>query len=133
PGGELATVDLGRRQAAQQRVVVQQYLVDAPIERFGVGEIADPDRAAPNLVLVGRADAAPGRADPPLAAALLAGTIARAVRRQDQRRIVSEEQVLWRNLQALCAHRLDLGDERPGVDDDPVADDRQLAAHHARG
>jgi len=58
--------------------------------------------------------------------------VERAVRRQDQRRVVSELQGLWRDVEALLPHRLDLGDERPGIDDDAIADDRQLPAHDAR-
>ena len=65
-----------------------------------------------------------------VAAPLLARPVERAVRRQDQRRIVGEAQRLGRNRQPLAAHRLDLGEQRPGIDDDAAADDRQLAGPH---
>jgi hypothetical protein len=53
------------------------------------------------------------------------------VRRQDQRRVVGEFQILRRDVETFAAHRLDLGDECPRVDDDAVADDRQRPAHDA--
>jgi len=52
------------------------------------------------------------------------------VRRQDQRRIIGKAQRLGRNRQPLAAHRLDLGEQCPGIDDDAAADDRQLAGAH---
>ena len=99
-----------------------------------VGEVANPDRPAPDLVLVGRADAAPGGAELLVAAPFLAGAVERAVRRQDQRRVVGELQGLRGNFDALGADRVDLVEQCPGIDDDAVADDRQFAGpHHARG
>ncbi len=100
-GGELgqqrAAVDLLDAEAAAQRVVVDQQLVDLGRQGVGVGEVADADRAARRLVLVGRADAAAGGAD--LAGALvaaLAGALARAVelavQRQDQGRVLGDAQ-----------------------------------------
>ena len=126
-GEQLAAIDLGLAEPAQQRVVVQQRVVDAPFERLWIGEIAHPDRAAPDFVLVSRADAAAGGTDLLIAPPLLAGTVERAVRRQDQRRVVGKPQIMRRDLKPLFAHRLDLGDERPGIDDDAAADDRKLA------
>ena len=100
-GGELGqqrlAVDLLDAEAAAQRVVVEQQLVDLGRQGVGVGEVADADRAARHLVLVGRADAAAGGAD--LAGALvaaLAGVLARpvelAVQRQDQGRVLGDAQ-----------------------------------------
>ena len=133
---ELGAVDLLDAEAAAQRVVVQQQLVQLGLERRRVGEVADPHRPARHLVLVGRADAAAGGAD--LAGALvaaLAGLLARAVElaveRQDQRRVLGDPQRLDRDRDPLAAQGLDLAQERPGVDHDAVADDRELAAHDA--
>ena len=102
PGQHVGAVELRRVEPAQQRVVVQQQIVDPVFERLRLGQIADPHRAAADLVLVGRADAAAGRADPPRAAPLLARPVERAVRRQDQRRIVGEPQRLAAKSPAPC-------------------------------
>src|SRR5262249_40608245 len=87
----------------------------------------DADGAAPDLVLIGRPDAAAGRADRLFAAPRVARTVEAAVRRQDQRGIVGEVQILRRDIEALPAHRLDLLEQRPGIDDNAIADDRQFS------
>jgi hypothetical protein len=129
-GEQFAAIDLGRIEPAQQRVVVQQQVVHPLFERLRIGEVADPDGAAADLVFICGADAAPGRAELAVAAARLAGAVERAMRRQDQRGIVGELQGLRGDVEPLLAHRLDLGEQRPGIDDDAVADDRQLARPH---
>ena len=134
PGEQLGAVEFRRVEPAQQRVMVQQQIVDPVLERRRVGEVANPHRAAPDLVLIGRADAAPGGAELLLAAPLLAGALERAVRGQDQRGVVGE-------LAAFCGEIVSpflritsiSAMQRPGIDDDAIADDRQFArAHHAR-
>ena len=92
-------VDRLDAEAAAQRVVVQQQLVELGVERRRVGEVADADGAARHLVLVGRADAAAGGADLAGAlVALLAGRLARpvelAVQRQDQGGVLGDAQSL---------------------------------------
>src|SRR5262249_51520418 len=57
-----AYADLFEPEPAPQRVVVGQEALDLAPERQRVGEIHDADRAPADLVLVGRADAPPGRA-----------------------------------------------------------------------
>ena len=57
-------LDFRLAEAAAQRIVVRQEPVDLEIQRAGIGEVGDADRPAADLVLIGRADAAPGRADP---------------------------------------------------------------------
>ena len=49
--------------AAAQRIVVGEQPLDLGRQRVGVGEIDHADGAAADLVLIGRADAAPGGAD----------------------------------------------------------------------
>ena len=57
-----------------------------------------------------------------------------AVQRQDQRGIVGDAQILARDADAGGAQRADFLRQRPGVDDDAIADHRQLALpHDARG
>jgi hypothetical protein len=54
--------------------------------------------------------------------------------RQDQRRILRQQQRLGRDVDALGTDRIDLRQQRPGIDHHAVADDRQLARpHHAGG
>src|SRR5437763_273417 len=106
---------------------MHEEIVDPVFKRARVGETADPHGAAADLVLVGRADAAAGRADALVAAPRVARAIEPAVRRQDQRGIVGELQILRRDVEPLPAHRFDLVEQGPGIDDDAVADDRQLS------
>ena len=57
-----------------------------------------------------------------------------AVEGQDQRRVVGDPQGGGRDIDALRLDALDLVDEMPGIDDDAVADHRELAAaDHAGG
>ena len=102
-----AAVDRLVAEAAAQRVVVQQQLVDPAREQVGVGEVAHPDRPARDLVLVGRADAAAGGADLAGAAVAgrarpLAGAVELAVQRQDQRRVLGDAQVVRADRDALA-------------------------------
>ena len=56
------------------------------------------------------------------------------MKRQDQRRIFCDHQRLWRNLDALPAQAFDLLQQMPGVKDNSVADNTELAtAHDAAG
>ena len=103
------------------------------MQRVEVGEIHEPDGAAPDLVLVGRADAALRRADLRPGAAAFAQRVELAVDREDERRVVGDAQVRAVDRDALPAQALDLGDERVRIEHDAVADDRELArAHDAR-
>src|SRR5258708_4162096 len=125
---------LGRIEAAQQGIVMQQQMVELVAEAGGVGEVAQAYGAAPDLVLIGRADAAAGGADLLLAARLLACAVDLSVRGQDQRRVLGDLEAVRRDDDALVADGVDLPEQGPGIDDDDVADDRQLVrAHHARG
>ena len=104
-------LDFGFAKTTAQRIVMSQQTVDLGGQRIEIGEIHDADGAAADLVLIGRADAATGRAD--LGAAvgsrILADTVELAVERQDQRSIVGDAQVFRRNGDALLVELLDLG------------------------
>jgi hypothetical protein len=104
--------------------------VDLGLQRLAVGEVGDADGAAAYLVLIGRTDAAPGGADL-LGRRGLARLVEVAVQRQDQAGVVGQHQQVRRDRDALPAQLGDLFQEVPGIDDDPVADDGQLALHHA--
>ena len=107
--------------------------VELGAERAEMGEVADPDRAAADLVLIGRADAAPGGADLAGARRILAQRVEIAVEGEDQRAGVGDLQRLRGDRDALAGQLLDLGLERPGIEHDAVADHRERAADDARG
>jgi len=81
--------------------VVHQQVVDPVCEGGGLGEIADPDGAATDLVLVGRTDAAPGGADLDRAGGVLAQAVELAVQRQDQAGVVGQLQRRRRDADTL--------------------------------
>src|SRR3546814_8726820 len=97
-----------------------------------MSKIANADRAAPDLVLIGRADAAPGGADLARARRGLAQRVEVAVKGQDQRAIVGDGEILGIDRHALTAQLGDLVAQRPRVEDDTVADDRQRPGDDAR-
>ena len=101
--------DLGEAEAAPQGVVVGEQPLDFFRQRVEVGEVIEADGAPPDLVLVGRADAALGGADLGAGAAALAQGIEFPVERQDQRGVVGDAQGLARDRDALLAEALDLG------------------------
>jgi hypothetical protein len=91
-------------------------------ERLGVRQIADADAAASHLVLVGRTDPARRRADAPLAAPRFAEEIEVAVIRQDEVRLVADDEAIA-DADAGLRDLVDLGEQRLRIDDDAVADD----------
>ncbi len=108
--------------------------LDLRLEARQVLQIHDADGTPPDLILIGRADAALGRADLAVAGLRLTQRVELAVERQDQRRVLGNTEIIAADLDAEL---LDLGDllgERPGIDDHAVADHRELAlAHHTGG
>ena len=91
-------------------------------ERLGVDEIAQPDAAPPDLVLVGGADAARGRADLAFAAARLAQDVELAVVRQDEVGLLADQQPVA-DVDAQAGQLVDLREQRLRIDDHAVADD----------
>ncbi|MNQ94853.1 hypothetical protein D3C85_1103910 [compost metagenome] len=127
-------VDRLQPQTRTQGIVVRTQTLDLDLQVVFVGQIADADGATAHLVLIGRADAAAGRAD--LGARRAGGGFARHVQgrmdRQDQTGVVGDGQDVGADGHALGDDLLDLADQMPGIDDHAVADDRGLALHHAR-
>ena len=120
-------------ETAAQRIVMREQSLDLAVERRAVGKIHQADRAAADFVLIGRADAAPRRADRRAALAIFARGVEFAVQRQDQRRVFGDAQIVRRDVDALLFQLGDFVDERVRVEHDAVADDRQLSRpHHAR-
>ena len=91
-------------------------------QRRRIGQVAHPDAAAADLVLVGRADAARRRADLPLAAARLAEHVELAVIRQDEVGPVADEQPAL-DVDAEPLQLVHLGEQRRRIDHHAVADD----------
>ena len=78
-------VDRRLAEAGAQRIVVGAQAVELRPEFAEMREVADADRAAADLVLIRRADAAPRGADLARARRILAKRVEVAVDRQDQR------------------------------------------------
>ena len=87
---------LGMAKPAAQRIVVRQQPVDLGRQRFQIREIHDPDRAAADLVLIGRADAPAGRADlrAGIRSRILAESVELPVQRQDKRGVFGDFQAV---------------------------------------
>ena len=132
-GQQFAAIDLGDAEAAAQRVVMGEEPLDLGRESRLVLEVDHADGAAADLVLIGRADAALGRADLQARIRGLAEMVELAVQRQDQRGIVGDAQVFRRDHHILLSQAADLLDEMPGIDHDAVADDRELARTYDAG
>ena len=102
---------------------MRQQPPDLAVERFRLGEIDEPDRAAADLVLVGRADAAAGGSDTRSRTGTLAHLVEFAMQRENERRDVGDAKIFRRDDNALPRQAIDLGRERVRIDDDAVADD----------
>ncbi len=125
-----SAVDGGGAQALTQRVVMGKQAVKARIQRLLIRQIGDADGAAADLVLVSRADAAPGGADFRGTGRLFAQPVKVLMQRQDQRRIFGDHQVFGGDGDALPAELVDFRKQRPGVQHNAIADDRHLALTH---
>ncbi len=86
--------ELRLAEAAAQRVVVHEDAIDLGAERRRVAQVLHADGAAADLVLVGGADAAAGRADLAGAGGFLADDVELAVQRQDERGVLGDAQVV---------------------------------------
>ena len=122
-----------RRQAhaAPQRLVMGEQARDLAVERFGLGEIHQPNGAPADLVFVGRADAALGGAD--LHAAEVrrfAKRVEFPMQRENQRDVFGNLEVIWRHFHAKGANFVDFIDQMVRIEHDAVADHRQLARPH---
>ena len=126
-------VDFLQIEAAAQRVVMRQQPVDLVRQRIEIGEIHQPDRAAADLVLIGRADAAPRGADRGDRVGGFAERIELAMQRQDQRDVFGDAQIFRADGDALALQLGDLVEERLRIDHHAVADHRQFRRpQHAR-
>jgi hypothetical protein len=119
--------------AAAQGIVMRKQPVDLSPQRRQIRQIHEADGAAADLVLVGRADAALGRADAGCGILGLAQGLELAVQRQYQNCILGDAQRRRRHDDALFLELGNLVDERLGIDHHAIADDRQFAFAHDPG
>ena len=110
------------RRIGDQPVARRDVVLHGLGKRRRVRQVADADAAPRDLVLVRRPDAARRRADAALAAPRLAQQIELAVVRQNEMRLVADEQPVA-DVDAGLRQLVDLGKERLRIDDDAVADD----------
>ena len=121
-------------QLAQLVAHARQPLRDARAQALGVEQVPHADAPARHLVLVGRTDAAPRGADGALAPGLLTVGVQQLVPREDDVRVVGDEQVRVILEEAALLEGVDLLDEHGGIQHHPVADDARLARmEDARG
>ena len=114
--------------------MVGEQAIDRVVQRVGIGEVHQADRAPGDLVLVSRADAALGGADLGSGdASRLAMRVELAMQRQNQRDVLGDLEVGRRHFDALGPQLLDLLDEMIGIEDDAIADDRQLPGPNNAG
>ena len=110
--------------------MVAQKTVQPQIKRCLIGQVSHAHGAPPDLVLIGRANAAPGGADLCDAHLRLARPVQLAMHRQDQRRVFGNHQGFGRHGDALFGQLFDFGQQSPGIQHHAIADDAQLAAAH---
>ena len=126
-GKQRLTVHRRLIETGTQRVMMRAQPVQLRIERIQMRQIAHADRAAADLVLISRADTAPGGADFAGAGSGFAQPVQIAVQRQDQRAIIGDREILGGDADALAGQLLDFRLQRPWIEHHAIADDRQGA------
>ena len=121
-----AAVDFVQIEPAAQRVVMRQQPVDLVRQRIEIGEVHQPDRAAADLVLIGRPDAAPGGADRGDGVGGFAERIELAMQRQDQRDVFGDTQIFRADRDTLRLQLRHLVEEGLRIEHHAVADHREL-------
>ena len=131
-GLEAGAIDRRLAEAGAQVIMMRAQPVELRGERIEVRQVAHPDRAAANLVLISRADTAPRGPDLARARCILAQGIEIAVNRQDQWAGLGDHQQLGIDLDPLAAQFLDFGFERPRIEHHAIANDRRGAGDDPR-
>ena len=107
---------------------------DHVVQRVGIGEVHQPDRAPRDLVLVSGPDAALGGADFGSGdASELAVGVEFAMQRQNERDVLGDLEVGRGHFHSLGPQLLDLLDKMIGIEDHPVADDREFSGPNDPG
>ena len=125
--------DFRLTETAPDRIVMHENAIDLRFERVEIVQILHADRAASDLVFIGRSDPATRRSDLARAGGGFAQLVEFAVQRQDQRRVLGNAQVLGGDHDLLRGQLVDFSEQRPWIDDDAIADDRELARAHDTG
>src|SRR5690606_17076437 len=112
--------DFLKAHAAAQQIVVGEQALNLRLKRFRLGHIDDADGATANLVFIGRANAALGRADLEARIGAFAHGIEIAVDGEDERGIFGNAQYVRIDVDALRAQFLDFGNEMMWIDNDAV-------------
>ena len=121
-----------RAKTCQQRVMVQEQFIQLPVQRFRLGQIAQTDGAAGNLVLIGGANATAGGANLAVTTCGLTRTVKRTMHGQDKGNIFRNLQGFGGNLQPLFANTGNFGQQGLRVHHNAIANNAQLAADHTR-
>ena len=129
-GDDVVTVNRVQTQTVAQRVVVYQCAVNAGFQRCIIGQIRNADRTAANFVFVTWTNTATGGADFGNRILRLTRTIQFTVERQDQRGVFRNHQGFGRDFDALFAHGRNFIGQVPRVQNNTVADHRQLTTPH---
>ena len=114
------------RGVLDETVAGRDVVADVLLEPLRVGQVADADAPAGDLVLVGRPDAARRGPDLALAAPGFRQKVEIAVIRQDQVRLVADDQASG-DVDAGLHQLVHLGEQRLRIDDEAVADDARDA------
>ena len=95
-------------------------------QRAEIGEVHQPDRATADLVLVGRADAAPRGADRGRRVGRLPQRIEFAMQGEDQRDVLGDAKIFRADRDALPLQLRHLIEERLRIEHDAIADHGEL-------
>ena len=118
--------------SSTQRIMVCAKPVKLGIQGIKMRKVAHTNRATPHLVFIGRANTAACGSDLARTCCSLTQPVKVTVDRQDQRAVVRQCEILGRYRNALPAQLCHFITQRPWVEDDPVADNRQRAGDNAR-
>ena len=105
---------------------MRQQAVDLVRQRIEIGEVHQPDRAAADLVLIGRANAALGGADRADGVGRFAERVELAMQRQDQRDVFGDAQVFRTDGNALPLQFCNFIEESLGIEHHAIADHGQF-------
>jgi len=114
-----------------QSIMMRTETIELRFEVIEMRQVAHPDRAAADLVLIGRADSAAGGADLAATRGGLTQPVEIAVDRQNQRAIVCDGEIVVIDGDALAFELLDLRLEVPRVKHHSVANYRKRAGDNA--
>ncbi|ELZ60995.1 hypothetical protein C467_01933 [Halorubrum hochstenium ATCC 700873] len=130
--GAAVVIEVEPVHVLDERALLRDDVLQFLAEHVGVEQVGDPDPAPARLVLVGRTDAAAGRADRVAGVVvgldLLLDAVEHAVIRHDDVRAAGDADV---RVEPPLAQVVDLREQRLGVDDAAVSQDSDGPADRA--